>query len=134
MAQIYSFGAGTETANAPSSTGAEITYPSVNQPYASGPRSRHLVITFGWCQFTTPPSATTVVPRIRSNIGVLNPIVGEANAENLKAAAGSTEPFFILVAEEVAAFGSNQYGSTFKDNSLVDNGTFLQGSVAAFVL
>lgn len=87
------------------------------------------VLILAWAQLTTGANTTTVTPRIRRGTLITDPLVGEANAENIKAVAGSTEPFLIMVAETVQGLDKQQYSLTLEQAAATANGTALQASI-----
>lgn len=86
-------------------------------------------VILAWCQLTSGTATTTVTPRIRRGNAITGALVGEANAENLKTAAGSTEPFLIMVAEDLTRIASIQYSLTLQQAAATGNGTVLQASI-----
>lgn len=92
------------------------------------------VFIVAWCQLTTGTATTTVTPRIRQGTLVTGTLVGEANAITIGAAAGSTEQFMMMAAED--RFGEKEvvYNFTVEQASATGNGTVLQASIAVFVL
>ncbi len=82
-----------------------------------------------WAQLTTGAATTTVTPRIRRGTAVGGTLVGEANAEDVKAAAGSTEPFFIMASEARAGEESVEYSLTLQQAAATGNGTVLQAGI-----
>lgn len=93
-----------------------------------------VIVIRGYAQLTTGTGATTVTPRIRRGTAITGTLVGEANAEDVKAAAGSTEPFFILVTEARSTVDQVQYVLTLQQASATGNGTVLQASIEVEVI
>lgn len=100
---------------------------------SSGPvvsvRDTTEVVVIAWAQLTTGAATTTVTPRIRRGTTTAATLVGEANAETVKAAAGSTEPFVALVTEQIAGAGNFQYSLTLAQASATGNGSALHGGI-----
>ncbi len=127
MANIREAEAGSFTANVTLVTTAEtvlLTAPAITPPYDATQ-----ILIMAWAQLTTGVATTTVTPRIRRGTAITDPVVGEANAENVKAAAGSTEPFMIMVVETLGARAQVQYSFTLQQAAATGNGTALQGAI-----
>jgi len=90
------------------------------------------VAVLAWAQVTTGGGTTTVTPRVRRGTTVADPLVGEANAEAIKAAAGQTEPFSMLVREALAGGVSVQYVFTLQPAGAA--GTMLQAFLAVLAI
>lgn len=88
---------------------------------------------FAYAQLTTGTATTTVTPRIRRGTAITDPLIGEANAENIKAAAGSTEPFFLAVVETVTQRDRLTYSFTLQQAAATGNGTAVQGAILVLV-
>jgi hypothetical protein len=97
------------------------------------PRREGNVCILGWAQLTTGADTTTVTPRIRRGTTASGTAVGEGNAETVKAAAGSTEPFFVFTCENRADIGTAEYSLTLEQASASANGAALQGGILVFV-
>ncbi len=91
------------------------------------------VCVLAWGQLTTGAGTTTVTPRIRRGTLITDPLIGEANAENVKAAAGSTEPFLIMVVETLIVRDKIQYVFTLQQAAAAGAGTVLQASILVLV-
>lgn len=85
-------------------------------------------------QLTTGAATTTVTPRIRRGALVTDPLVGEANAVTIGAAAGSTEQFFGFAFEELVAAGDVQYSLTLQQAAATGNGTVLAAAILVLLL
>ncbi|MGH9669409.1 MAG: hypothetical protein ACRD3A_04780 [Terriglobales bacterium] len=109
--------------------GVVITADMIAPPYDSVQ-----AVILAWGQLTTGAGVTTVTPRIRRGNTITGALVGEANAEALKVAAGSTEPFFIMVAEDLVRLSSIQYSFTLQQTGGAANGTVLQASIVVWLL
>lgn len=88
-----------------------------------------IVCILAWGQLTTGAAVTAVTPRIRRGTLITSTLIGEANAENLKAAAGQTEPFFIMVTDTVIMGDAPVYSFTLQQTGGAANGTVLQASI-----
>ncbi len=98
------------------------------------PTQTALVKVRAWCQFTTGTGATTVTPRLRRGNSAAGALVGEANAETLKAAAGGTEPFVMEAIEGRSNEDTVEYCLTLQQAGATGNGTVLQAAIAVEVL
>ena len=98
------------------------------------PFQTHRIVILAWGQLTTGAGTTAVTPRIRRGTATTGTLVGEANAEQVKAAAGSTEPFIILVSEDRADQESVEYSLTLQQTAATGNGTVLQAGILVLVL
>lgn len=87
------------------------------------------VCVIGWAQLTTGSSTTAVTPMIRRGAGITGTALTESNAENVKAAAGSTEPFFAMACESRSSTESASYSFTLKQTGAAANGTALAGGI-----
>ena len=87
-----------------------------------------------WCQLTLGTATTTVTPRIRRGTAITDPVVGEANPEQIKTAAGSTEPYMIQVEESLQDRESVEYSFTVQQAAATANGTVLQAHIEVEIL
>lgn len=101
---------------------------------AKMPAQTHRVIVAAWAQLTTGAGSTAVTARIRRGTATSGTLVGEANAEEVKAAAGSTEPYFIMVQEDRADQDTVEYSLTLAQIGATGNGNALQGGIIVLVL
>lgn len=92
------------------------------------------VVIMAWAQLATVAATTTVTPRVRRGIGITGALVGEANAEAIKAAAASTEPFIIMVVDTVVSGDAPQWSFTLQTAGSATNPTALQGTIIVFAL
>jgi hypothetical protein len=92
------------------------------------------VLVKAWCQLVTGAATTTVTPRIRRGQAVGGALVGEANAETLKAAAAGTEPFVVMAVEDRADVDSVEYSLTLQQASATGNGTVKQALIEVEIL
>lgn len=121
----------TITANVTLVTTAEtviVTSDPVRPPYAT---SR--VVVLAWGQLTTGGSTTAVTARIRRGTTASGTLIGEANAEGVKIAAGGTEPFFIIAAEQLGNVESATYVLTLEQTGAAANGSALQAGIVVLV-
>jgi hypothetical protein len=100
---------------------------------ASAPRQTVNVCVLAWGQLTTGTNTTAVTPRIRRGTTTSGTLVGEANAEQVKAAAGSTETFVISVCEDRSDVATVDYNLTLQQTAASANGSALQGTILVFV-
>ncbi len=132
MAELYEIGAAASAVNVTLVTTAEtiiITSEAVNIPYGQA-----RLFVNAWAQLTTGVGTTAVTPRIRRGTLVTDTLVGEANAEGIKIAAGGTEPFKLAVLDTVTGYGSVQYVFTLEQTAATGNGTALQAGIVAFLM
>lgn len=92
------------------------------------PRDEVRVVIICWAQLTTGTNTTGVTPHIRRGTGIAGTALTEANAETIKAAAGSTELFMWMASEQRAATAV-QYSCTLTQAAASANGTVLQASI-----
>lgn len=104
---------------------------------ASGPATatRPLVnvCVLAWAQLTTGTNTTGVTPRIRRGTTAAGTLVGEGNNEQVKAAAGSTEQFFIEVCEDRSNVATVDYNLTLEQAGASANGSALQATILVLV-
>lgn len=100
---------------------------------ALAPRQSVNVCVFAWAQFTTSANTTALTARIRRGTTTGGTLVGEANAEQVKAAAASTEPIFITVCEDRADVASVDYNLTITQTAASANGSALQATILVLV-
>lgn len=104
-----------------------ITSPIVPFPLDAGD-----VTIMGWAQVTTGGSTTALTPMIRRGTAITDTAITEANVEQVKAAAGSTE-FLYTIANEQRTAASAQYVFTVKQTGAAADGTILQSGICVFV-
>ncbi len=92
------------------------------------------VIVIAWGQLTTGTGTTAVTPRIRRGTAITGTLVGEALAEQVKAAAGSSEPFVVMVSEERSNTATVEYSLTLQQTAATGNGTAPQAAILVLVL
>jgi len=132
MAELLEMDAASFTTDVTLTTTTETVL--VSSPRITIPKDATRIVVWGYGQLTTGAGTTAVTPRIRRGAAITDALVGLATAENVKAAAGSTEAFFLLVAEELGARDSVRYSFTLQQTAATGNGTALQGTIAVFVL
>ena len=99
----------------------------------TAPRGIVDICVLAWAQLTTGTMTTAVTPRIRRDTTTSGTLVGEANAETLKAAAAGTEPFFAFACESRNDVSSVQYNFTLQQTAANANGSALQGGILVLV-
>ncbi len=97
------------------------------------PSETVLVYVLGWAQLTSGAATTTVTPRLRRGAAITSPLLGEANAETIKTAAGSTEAFIIALTETVQNLATVQYSLTLQQAAATGDGTVLQASILVLI-
>jgi hypothetical protein len=117
----------TTTADVTLTTTSETVIVSSDLVRPSFSTSRIVVI--AWGQLTLGTNTTGVTPRIRRGTTTSGTLIGEANNEPIKTAAGSTEPFFIVTGESVGNVDGVQYSLTLQQAGASANGSALQGTV-----
>lgn len=105
----------------------------INSGPVTAARQTVNVCVIAWAQVTTGTNTTALTPRIRRGTGIAGTAVGEANAEQVKAAAGSTEPMFILVCEDRSDVATVDYSLTVTQTAASANGSALAGGILVFV-
>lgn len=101
----------------------------VTSPQVTSVRETTEVIVIAWAQLTTGAGTTTVTPRIRRGGAITSTLIGEANAETIKVAAGGTEPFVSIQTETIAGGGNFTYSFTLAQAGATGNGSALQGGI-----
>jgi hypothetical protein len=96
------------------------------------PRETSTVCVLGWAQVTTGTNTTTLTPMIRRGTAITGTAITEANAENVKAAAGSIEPVFAMACEDRASLATAEYSFTVLQASASGNGSAVQGAILVF--
>lgn len=97
------------------------------------PRDTATVCIIAWAQVTTGSMTTALTPKIRRGTGITGTVVGEANAEQVKAAAGSTEPLFYMACEDRSGVASVDYSFTVTQTGASANGAALSGGILVLV-
>jgi len=105
---------------------------------SSGPvkvqRATCLVHIRAWAVLTTGAATTTVTPRIRRGTAVTGTAVGQANTENVKAAAGSSEPFVVEAIEQRENVDTVEYSLTLQQVSATGNGNIEAAAIEVEIL
>jgi len=92
------------------------------------------VLVLAWCQLTLGTATTYVTPRIRRGTTTADPLVGEANTEIIKGAAGDTEPFFLIASEERQGEEKVEYSLTVQQTAATADGTARQQGIVVLIL
>jgi len=98
------------------------------------PRPGVKVVLRGWAQITTGGSTTALTARLRRGTTITDPLVGEANPEQVEAAAGSTEGIDIAFEDTPGELASGSYVLTVQQTAAAADGTSLQAELTAEVL
>lgn len=106
----------------------------VSSPVMSVPKNSCRCLVKGWAQLTTGTNTTSVKPRIRRGADATGTLVNEANIEQVKAAAGSTEFFVSWAVDERQNVGSVQYTLTLEQAGASANGSCLQAGIEVEIL
>jgi hypothetical protein len=101
------------------------TLPGVNTPRRVSVRLK------GWAQVTTGAATTALTARIRRGTDATGTLIGEVNAEQIEAAAGSTEEVEIEANDEGVDLAGATYVLTVQQTAATGNGTGLQASLEA---
>lgn len=105
---------------------ATVVVPSV-------PRANVRVQIKGWAQITTGGSTTALTIRVRRGSTITDTLIGEANAEQVKAAAGSTEELSIMLEDTPGEVANQSYVVTLQQTGAAANGSILQAFIQADV-
>jgi hypothetical protein len=105
----------------------------VSSASACVPRPDAEVVVIAYAQLTTGTNTTAVTPRIRRGSTTSGTLVGEANAEIIKAAAGSIEPFYIMATETRSNVNAADYTLTLQQTGASANGSALFGAILVLV-
>jgi len=120
------------TVNVTLTTTSETVIISSGVATVTRPVVRALVLAFA--QLTTGAGTTGVTKRIRRGTLTTDTLIGEANDEPVKAVAGSTEEFYIMVAETLTDLVEVQYSLTLSQTAATGNGTALQAGILVLIL
>jgi hypothetical protein len=131
MPDVKEIGFNTRTTNVTLTTTSETVI--ISSGRVPVPAQTTTVLIMAWGQLTTGAGTTTVTPRIRRGTATTGDLVGEATAEEVKAAAGSNEPFFIMTSEERSDIESVEYSLTLQQAGATGNGTALQAGIIVMV-
>lgn len=121
-----------------SATNVTITTTTETVVISSGrvPTPRHTcqVLVKAWCLLTTGAATTAVTARIRRGTAATGTLASEENAQTIKAAAGSTEPYAAVAREERAGQDSVEYSLTIQQTDATGNGSVLEAAIEVEVL
>jgi hypothetical protein len=132
MADLVEKDVSTATGNVTITTTTEkvaITSPAVRVPLQTA-----RVLVKGWAQVTTGADTTALTPRLRKGDAITGTLLGEANAEAVKAAAGSTEAVQCWAIDTVSNVDSVQYSFTVQQTGASADGTIVQSGIDVEVL
>jgi len=85
----------------------------------------------GWAQVTTGAATTALTTRIRRGTTITGTLVGEANATQVAAVAGSTEEVDVQVEDPGVDLAMGTYVLTVQATAATGNSTALQASLEA---
>jgi len=111
----------------------EVAVSAANVPLSVSKSSCRCLIK-AWAQLTTGTNTTSVKPRIRRGADATGTLVNEANIEQVKAAAGSTEFFFTMALDERANVSSVQYTLTLEQAGASADGSSIQAGIEVEIL
>lgn len=100
----------------------------ISSPRLNIPRDEAEVVVLCYAELTTGTNTTAVVARIRRGTSVSSPLVSEENEQNVKAAAGSIEPFVAMVSEQIRATAV-QYSCTLDQVGASADGSAIYGGI-----
>lgn len=106
----------------------------ISAPRIAVPRQSVTAFIMAIAQLTTGAATTTVTPRIRRGTAIGSPLVGEANAITIGAAAGSSEQFYGFASEELALAADTEYSLTLQQAAATGNGTVLAAAILVLIL
>lgn len=109
-------------------TTSETVVATLNGVSTGGRRDIHLR---GWAQVTTGAATTALTARIRRGTTVGGTLIGEVAAEQVAAAAGSTEEVEAEAVDAGVELGGASYVLTVQQTAATGNGTALQASIEA---
>jgi hypothetical protein len=127
MAKVLEKEAAISSSNIAVVTTAETV--AATSPVMNTPRDVGRAVIKAWVILTTGAATTAVTCRIRRGDTATGGQVGEANAETIKAAAGSSEPFYKVGVEDRSGVASIQYSLTVEQTGATGNGTVLQSGI-----
>jgi len=132
MPETLEIGRGFTAVNVTLVTTAETVIVSTDR--VASPRQTVQAMILAWAQLTTGTATTTVTARIRRGLLATDPLVGEANAVTIGAAAGGVEVFSVFVSEGLADAASVIYSLTLEQAAATGNGTALQAAILALLI
>lgn len=106
----------------------------ITSPPTDLPAPTITAVILGWCQMTIGTACTAVTPRIRRGTTITAPLVGAANAEAIKTAVGSNEPFFLMLSESLVNLDQVQYSFTVQQTAATGNGNALLSSILVLLM
>lgn len=106
----------------------------ISAPRIAVVRQSMTALVLAIAQLTTGTGTTTVTPRIRRGAAVGDPLVGEANAITIGAAAGGNEQFVGFASEELALAAAVEYSLTLQQAAATGNGTVLAAAILVLLL
>jgi hypothetical protein len=101
----------------------------ISAPRVAVVRQSMSALAIAIAQLTTGTATTTVTPRIRRGTLVTDPLVGEANAITIGAAAGGNEQFIAFGVDELSEAAGVEYSLTLQQASATGNGTVLAAMI-----
>lgn len=113
--------------------GADNPFADDNRP--APPFRTHRAFVFAWLQATTGGTQATLRPRLfRQQEFGAETFITEDNAENIKAAAGQTEPFVCMGVEEINNLAYAAYGVNWVSPAGSGAGTRRQQTILTLIL
>lgn len=100
----------------------------------STPRNGVKVVLSGSAQVTTGGSTTALTPRIRRGTAITDPVVGEGNAQQVAAAAGSTETVTYDTEDTPGEVAGQSYVLTVQQTGAAANGSCIYADLTADVV
>ena len=103
-------------------------------PTIAVPRQTVFAMIFAWAQVLIGTSTTHLTPRVRRGTAIAAPLIGEANAEEIKTAAADREPCYIMVGEELSDAASVEYSFTIEQTAAAGDGTVAQAAILVLLM
>ena len=97
------------------------------------PRQTCDIVVIAFAQLTTGADTTAVVPRIRRGTAITGTLISEEAEENVKAAAGSIEPFTSMAMEQRSNVATVEYSFTLDQVGATANGSNLYATILVLV-
>ncbi len=132
MGQPLSVAANVSASNVTVALETEVTV--IASPALPSVRQNATFLILAWAQVTTGASTTTLTGRIRRTNLVGGTLVNEANAEQVKAAAGSTEFLFAMAIDQQAPADNIRYNFSVQGAGSAADNTALQAGIVVFLL
>lgn len=132
MAEVQEVSANSSSVDVTLVTTAETII--ISAPRIAVPRQSVFAFVLALAKLTTGVATTTVTPRIRRGTVIGDPIVGDAIAITIGAAAGSTEQFFTFAGEELVGRADVEYSFSLEQAAATGNGTALQAAILVLLL